>query len=122
LRRLIASDVAWEMTMIEKPRIKLPKQAKRGEIIQIKTLISHIMENGQRRDKDGNIIPRKIINAFSCQFNGQPVFSCDLDTAVAANPYLQFTARIEESGTFRFTWRDDDGSSVTADENITVIP
>jgi sulfur-oxidizing protein SoxZ len=97
------------------------EKARRGEIIQIKTLISHIMENGQRRDKDGNIIPRKIINTFICEFNGRQVFGCDLDTAVAANPYLQFAARIEESGTFRFTWRDDDGSTMTAEENVTVI-
>jgi sulfur-oxidizing protein SoxZ len=98
------------------------EKARRGEIIQIKTLISHIMENGQRRDKDGNIIPRKIINTFICEFNGRQVFGCDLDTAVAANPYLQFAGRIEESGTFRFTWRDDDGSTITADEHITMIP
>ena len=108
--------------MIERPRIRMPKQARRGEIIQIKTLISHVMENGLRRDKDGNIVPRKIINAFTCEFNGRPVFSCDLDTAVAANPYLQFAAKVEESGTFNFTWRDDDGSAVIADENVTVIP
>ena len=108
--------------MIEKPRIRLPKQARKGEIIQIKTLISHIMENGQRRDGNGNIIPRKIINTFTCEFNGSLVFSCDLDTAVAENPYFAFAARMEESGTFRFTWRDDDGSIITADENIVVIP
>ena len=108
--------------MIEKPRIRLPKEAKKGEIVQIKTLISHRMENGLRRGGDGNTIPRKIINMFTCEFNGRPVFSCDLDTAVAENPYLQFAARIEESGTFRFTWRDDDGNTMTADESIKVIP
>jgi sulfur-oxidizing protein SoxZ len=108
--------------MAEKPRIKLPKQARRGEIIQIKTLVSHVMENGLRRDKDGAVIPRKIINSFTCEFNGRPLFSCDLDTAVAANPYLDFAARVDESGTFRFTWRDDDGSTITADEMVTVIP
>jgi sulfur-oxidizing protein SoxZ len=107
---------------MEKPRIKLPKQARKGEIIQIKTLISHVMENGLRKSRDGSIFPRKIINAFTCEFNGKPVFSCDLDTAVAENPYLQFVARIAESGTFRFIWRDDDGSTMTADETIVVIP
>ena len=108
--------------MIEKPRIRLPKQARKGEIIQIKTLISHSMENGQRRDGNGNIIPRKILNTFTCEFNGSLVFRCDLDTAVAQNPYLAFAARIEESGAFRFTWQDDDGGSITADESIVVIP
>jgi sulfur-oxidizing protein SoxZ len=106
--------------MAEKPRIKVPKEAKKGEVIQIKTLVSHVMESGQRRDREGKVIPRKIINRFSCEFNGKPVFSCDIEPAVAANPYLQFAAKVEESGTFKFTWTDDDGSTITAEEKITV--
>jgi sulfur-oxidizing protein SoxZ len=106
--------------MVEKPRIKLPKQAKKGEVIQIKTLISHVMESGQRRDREGKVIPRKIINRFTCEFNGQPVFSCEIEPAVAANPYLQFSAKVEESGTFKFTWTDDDGTTITAEEKIAV--
>ncbi len=106
--------------MAEKPRVKLPKDAKKGEVIVIKTLISHVMETGLRKDEAGNTIPRKIINKFTCAFNGKTVFSVDLEPAVAANPYLQFTARVEESGTFRFSWFDDDGSVTTADEMIAV--
>ncbi len=106
--------------MAEKPRLKVPKQAKKGEVIEIKTLVSHIMESGLRKDESGKLVPRKIINRFTCEFNGKPVFACDLEPAVAANPYLQFTARVEESGTFRFSWIDDDGTTITADESITV--
>ena len=106
--------------MAEKPRLKLPKEAKKGDVIEIKTLMPHIMESGQRKDKDGKAIPRKIINKFACEFNGQPVFSADLDPAIAANPYLQFFAKVEESGTFKFAWTDDDGSFITAEEKITV--
>ncbi len=106
--------------MADKPRIRLPKEAKKGEIIQIKALVSHVMETGLRRDLDNKLIPRKIINAFACTFNGKPVFSCELEPAIAANPYLQFSARVEESGTFRFSWTDDDGTTITADESITV--
>ena len=106
--------------MAEKPRLKLPKEAKKGEIIEIKTLIPHVMESGQRKDKDGKTIPRKIINKFTAEFNGKPVFSADIDPAVAANPYLQFNAKVEESGTFKFSWTDDDGSVITAEEKITV--
>ena len=106
--------------MAEKPRIRLPKEAKKCEIVQIKTLVSHVMETGLRKDDNGKLIPRKIINAFTCTFNGKPVFSCELEPAIAANPYLQFSARIEESGTFRFSWTDDDGTTITADESITV--
>ncbi len=106
--------------MAEKPRLKVPKQAKKGEVIEIKTLVSHIMESGLRKDESGKLVPRKIINRFTCEFNGKPVFACDLEPAVAANPYLQFTARVEESGTFRFSWTDDDGTTITADESIAV--
>lgn len=106
--------------MAEKPRIRLPNEAKKGEIIQIKTLVPHLMESGQRRDKDGKLIPRMIVNKFVCTFNGKPVFSCDLESAVATNPYLQFSARVEESGTFRFSWADDDGTTFTAEEAIKV--
>jgi len=106
--------------MADKPRIKLPKEAKKGEIVQIKTLISHPMESGQRKDAQGNTIPRKIINKFTCEFNGKPVMSMNLESAISANPYIQFDARVEESGTFRFSWTDDDGTVTTAEETITV--
>jgi sulfur-oxidizing protein SoxZ len=106
--------------MAEKPRLKVPKEAKKGEVIEIKTLIAHIMESGQRKDREGKIIPRKIINKFTCEFNGKPVFSADLEPAIAANPYLQFFAQVNESGTFKFSWTDDDGTVVTAEEKITV--
>ncbi len=105
---------------MSKPRIKLPKKAKAGEVITIKTLVSHKMESGQRKDKQGNKIPRMIINSFKCSFNGQPVFSCDLDPAIAANPYFQFTAKVEESGEFDFAWVDDEGTDYSAKKKITV--
>lgn len=106
--------------MASKPRIKVPKTASAGEVITIKTLISHEMESGQRKDKDGNPIPRQIINKFTCAFEGQTVFECDLDPAISANPYFEFNAKVPASGTFKFTWLDDDGSVYEAEEQIEV--
>ncbi|MHA7776752.1 thiosulfate oxidation carrier complex protein SoxZ [Roseibium sp. M-1] len=103
-----------------KPRVKVPKKAAAGEVITIKTLISHPMESGQRKDKDGNLVPRQIINKFTCEFNGQVVFSCDMDPAVSANPYMEFNAKVNESGTFKFSWVDDDGSVYETENEITV--
>ena len=103
-----------------KPRVKLPKSASAGEVITIKTVISHTMESGQRKDKDGNVIPRQIINKFTCEFNGQTVFTCDIDPAISANPYFEFTAKVPESGTFKFTWVDDDGSVYTDEQAIEI--
>ncbi len=106
--------------MADKPRLKVPKTAKKGDIIELKTLIAHVMETGFRKDASGNVVPRKIINKFTCEFNGKQLFSANLEPAVAANPYLQFTAKVEESGTFKFTWVDDDGTVTTAEEQIAV--
>ncbi len=103
-----------------KPRVKVPKTAKAGEVITIKSLISHEMESGQRKDKDGKPIPRQIINKFTCEFNGKPVFSCDLDPAVSANPYIEFSAKVTEAGKFKFTWVDDNGSVYESENEITV--
>ena len=103
-----------------KPRVRVPDSAKKGEVIEIKTLISHSMETGQRKDKDGNPIPRKIINKFTCTYNGEEVFSMDLHPAISANPYISFYLKAEESGDLEFAWTDDDGSVYSKTASLTV--
>jgi sulfur-oxidizing protein SoxZ len=103
-----------------KPRVRVPNSAAKDEVITIKTIISHNMESGQRKDKQGKIIPREIINKFVCEFNGKPVFSCDIQPAISANPYFEFNAKVAESGTFKFTWIDDNGSVYEAERTIEV--
>ena len=103
-----------------KPRVKVPKTAAAGETITIKSLVSHTMESGQRKDKEGNVIPRMIINKFTCEFNGNIVFSADIDPAVAANPYFEFKAKVSESGTFKFVWTDDEGTVIETEKDIEV--
>ncbi|MFN3145709.1 MAG: thiosulfate oxidation carrier complex protein SoxZ [Paracoccaceae bacterium] len=93
-----------------KPRVKVPKSAAAGEVITIKTLISHPMESGQRKDSDGNPIPRSIINRFVCAFNGETVIDITMEPAISTNPYFEFEAKVPEAGEFTFTWYDDDGS------------
>ena len=102
------------------PKVRVPKTAKKGDVVEIKTLLPHIMESGQRKGKDGKKIPRKIINKFTAELNGKPVFSATIEPAVAANPYMQFFAKVNESGTFKFSWTDDDGTVTTAERKITV--
>jgi len=104
-----------------KPRIKLDKkQAKKGELVEVKALVQHIMETGQRRDSAGNVVPRKILNKFTCTVNGKEVFAAEFEPAVSANPYIQFKFRAEESGPVVLTWTDDDGSKIVGQDSITV--
>ena len=105
---------------IVKPRVKVPKSAKVGEVVTIKTLISHPMESGQRKDKKGEVIPRQIINKFTATFNGQEVISVNMEPAISANPYFEFDVKLPESGEFVFTWVDDDGSVYESREKVEV--
>ena len=102
------------------PRIRMPATAKAGEVVEVKTLISHEMESGQRKDKDGKVIPRKIINKFAVKFNGKEIMKADWHSAVSANPYQSFWVKVPETGTFTFEWTDDDGSVYKAEQKVTV--
>ncbi len=103
-----------------KPRVKVPRSASAGETVTLKTLISHPMESGQRKDSSGNPIPRSIINRFTCAFNGQTVVDVTLEPAISTNPYFQFDATVPEAGEFTFTWYDDDGSVYESTNKIAV--
>ena len=100
--------------------INVPKKAKRGEIIEIKTLMSHIMEPGYRRTASGETVPRDIITSFSCRYNGVEIFRADLFPAIAANPFITFFAVATESGKFDFEWIGDKGFTETASASISV--
>ncbi len=101
-------------------RVKVPSSASAGESVVIKTLISHPMESGQRKDSEGNIIPRSIIHRFVCDFNGQNVIDVNMQPAISTNPYFEFEAKIPESGEMKFTWYDDDGSVYEESKSVSV--
>ena len=106
--------------MAARTLINVPQKAKRGDIIQIKTLISHIMETGFRRDNVGALVPRDIITSFTCTYNGETIFDAELHQAIAANPFITFHTVATESGTIAFRWTGDHGFLQEASTKITV--
>ncbi len=100
--------------------IKVPPTAKRGEVIEIRTLISHPMETGYRPGADGRVLPRNILRRFTCRYNGEVVFSAELFPAIAANPNIVFHTVATDSGTLNFTWEGDQGFSQTESVSITI--
>jgi sulfur-oxidizing protein SoxZ len=100
--------------------INVPATAKRGDVIEIKTLMSHIMETGFRHTETGAVIARNIITNFSCRYNGVEVFRAELFPAFSANPFIAFSTVAMESGTLEFRWTGDNGYSETATASITV--
>ncbi len=100
--------------------INVPARARRGDTIEIKTLMSHIMETGYRHTATGEVVPRDIITSFTCRYNGLEIFRADLFPATAANPFISFFTIATESGKFEFEWIGDKGFSEIASASITV--
>jgi sulfur-oxidizing protein SoxZ len=90
-------------------RIQVPRRARRGEVIEVRILIQHAMETGFRYDGEGRAVPRNVIRALACRYNGVEIFRADLSSGISANPYLQFYTVAEASGEIEFSWVDDAG-------------
>ena len=100
--------------------INVPRTVRRGQVFEIKTLISHRMETGFRPAANGELIPRDIIQRFSCLYNGVEVFGVQLSPAIAANPFISFSTVATESGTIALRWTGDNGFAVEETVAITV--
>lgn len=98
--------------MITNPRIVLPTNAKIGEVIEVKTVVNHVMETGNRKDVDGKPVPRNIISALSATFGGTEVFRAEFGPGISANPFVTFPMRVTGPGVIEVTWRDDLGVSI----------
>lgn len=101
-------------------RVQAPKSAKRGEVMEIRIAIQHPMETGFRFDVMGRPIPKNVINRLVARYNGAEVFSAELGSGIAANPYLQFYTVAEASGELVFEWIDDNGNRGQEKVAITV--
>lgn len=102
------------------PRVQVPRTVGKGEIFPVKALITHAMETGLRRDEQGKVIPRKIVNRFLCRYAGVIVFSADLHESVAANPYLEFYVEATASGLLEFIWEEDGGAIASLQQALVV--
>ena len=88
-------------------RIVMPKTARKGEVIEIKTLITHPMETGYRRDDMGKAIPREIIKLLTVTYGGDEIFRMDMFPGTAANPFAALSTIATETSELVFTWTDD---------------
>lgn len=100
--------------------ITMPKTARRGEVIEIRALIGHVMETGFRSGADGKLAPRDIIRRFTCRYNGEVVFAAELFPSISANPYLAFCTVATETGELEFAWEGDNGFAQSEKVRLTV--
>ncbi len=101
-------------------RIVMPATARKGQSIEIKTIIQHPMETGYRRDHRGAVIPRDIIQRVVVTYAGNEVFTVDATQGIAANPYFAFHIQATQTGDVVFNWTDEKGAVTTQTRRLTV--
>jgi sulfur-oxidizing protein SoxZ len=70
-----------------------------GDVVDVKVLIQHIMETGQRKDqKTGNLIPAHFINQVSATLNGKAVLEMQWGVGIARNPFIGFRVKGAKAG------------------------
>ena len=81
-----------------------------GDLTDIRVLMQHPMETGQRRDERGQSVSAHFIQTFSVLLNGKPMINGQLNTSVSKNPLFSFRAKGIKSGDkLAVTWTDNRG-------------
>jgi sulfur-oxidizing protein SoxZ len=89
-----------------------------GDIADVRVLMAHEMESGQRK-KDGKLVPAWFINEITAQHNGKTVMTAQWGPAVSKNPYMQFKVKGAKSGDkVSVSWKDNKGESRTDEATI----
>ena len=88
-------------------------------IVNVKVLMSHEMETGQRKDGAGNVVPAHFIQNVTATYNGKTVLSAQWGTAISKNPFLEFNFRGGQKGDkIQVTWTDNKGDKRTDEAAI----
>ena len=88
-------------------------------IVNVKVLMSHEMETGQRKDNAGNVVPAHFIQNVTATHNGKTVLSAQWGPAVSKNPFLEFNFKGGQKGDkVQVTWTDNKGDKRTDEAAI----
>jgi len=101
-----------------KPRIKVPEKVRVGDVIEVRAIIQHAMETGNRKDASGQTIPRNIIHSFTAKYAGEVFFEGEFGPGISSNPTMVIPLKVPGPGTLELTWIDDQG--VTTVESVTL--
>jgi sulfur-oxidizing protein SoxZ len=91
----------------------------RNNVADVRVLMAHEMETGQRKDSSGNLVPAWYISEVTASINGKPVMKAYWGPAISKNPYLQFKIKDAQKGDkVTVTWTDNKGEKRT--DEVTV--
>ncbi len=101
------------MSKFGKVWVRMTENPKRGQLVEIRTMVMHPNESGYRLDNVGKPIPRHIVESFAVTYAGKEVFRATLHPAISTNPYFVFSVIARDSGDLVFKWTDDHGDEAT---------
>jgi sulfur-oxidizing protein SoxZ len=94
-----------------------------GDVADVRVLMAHPMETGQRKDAAGKIVPLHYIHSITAQLNGKTVFSAEVSQAVSRNPVFAFKVKGARAGDkLSITWQDNQGDKRTDEVVIRAGP
>lgn len=89
------------------------RAAMAGDKVEVKVLMAHEMETGQRKDSKGAVIPAWFIQTVTATVNGKTVLSAEWGPAVSKNPFLSFRCAGKPGDKVTITWVDNHGDKRT---------
>jgi sulfur-oxidizing protein SoxZ len=82
----------------------------KGDIADVRVLMNHPMETGQRKDSSGNVIPLHFIQEIAVRLNGKTVIEAQVSQAVSRNPVFSFRVKGAKAGDrLEISWLDNKG-------------
>ncbi len=90
-----------------------------GNTANVRVLMSHEMESGQRKDASGNLVPAHYIQDVSASLNGKVVMTAEWGPSVSKNPFLEFNLKGAKAGDkVAITWKDNKGETRTDETTV----
>jgi len=92
---------------------------KRGELVDVKCLLSHPMETGNRKDKKtGKKIPAHFIQELTVEANGKKIVGGNINAAVSKNPYFRFKYKGDKGDKVKISWKDNKGNTSSGESKV----
>lgn len=99
-------------------RIRVPDRIAKGEVITVNAIVSHPMDTGFFRTKDGNPIPAYFIKEVAITYGGDEVARFEWTSGISRDPVVSFTLRADREAPLAMSWKDNKGGVYTQSVNI----
>jgi len=94
------------------------RAAEKDGIVDVKILMKHDMESGQRKDASGKMIPAWFINILNVKAQGKDVFNAEFGPGVSKDPFLNFKYKGSKGDKLVVSWIDTKGDKRTDEATV----